>query len=87
MAKVKEALLVTKTVITKNGAKIDENDVSVEFSEWAAKYKIQEESSYYEGSAFDYAREILENGVRYTNVKEDEDVKFVYKKCLIVTGA
>ena len=88
--KVVDGFLVKQIIITHDSEKNDkrtEEIIGVETTEWAARSRIERESEYYTESPFDYGHSVIKNGIAFVRIGKDEQVHFVYEKCIIIQGA
>ena len=83
-----DGYLVKRTIKDKDG-KESVCNLGVAMDEYNAKTLIEEQCGYYNDCAFEYSRTVLEDGIRFMDVKNESDVvfvKFTYERCVIVTG-
>ena len=83
--KVVDGFLVKR--IDHKGDKIVEEILGVEIKEYEARSRIERESEYFAENSFEYGRSIIKNGLAYVSHERDEQVHFVYEKCIIIQGA
>ena len=86
MMKVVDGFLVRKVESSHEGEELANDILGVELKEWAATERIERESEYYADSPFEYSRSAIKNGLVYMRNSNDEQVHFVYEKCIIITG-
>ena len=88
--KVVDGFLVKKITIShdsEKNEKISEDILGVEVTQWEATDRIERESEYYAEQPFEYGRSILKNGIAYVRQGKDEQVHYVWEKCIIIQGA